>query len=307
MKNINKYRLYIINVLISSTAVSLFAFLQYNFIQKAEFNPNDYVIPIIVGAIFGTLITRINIILKKLAKEREVVIEKNKKIHSYVGMIVHDLKSPLTAIYSLIDLIDENPDRLNNEQKVYLNLMKQSSSSMLENISLILDNSMLESGIKPDHLEVGNPYYSIQSTIDKYIIEALYKNISIQRNIDKNMPLVEYDKSILDRILSNLISNAIKFSPSNTEVKIYTEVIDRQLNIVVNDEGLGMSEEEMKNVFQEFKRLSARPTGGEVSTGLGLFISKKLIDQLGGKIVAHSDGQNKGSTFRILLNIKSEL
>ncbi len=306
MKKVNGLQQYLIIILICASAVCLFAFFQYHFIQKTELNPYDYIIPVIVGAIFGALITRNRILLKELTIEREIVVEKNKKIHSYIGTIVHDLKSPLSAIYSLMDLFSEETASLNNDQKVYLNLMKQSSTSMLENISLILDNTRLESGLKPDHLEIGNPYYTIQSTIDKYIIEALNKSISIQRIIDKNLPHVEYDKSTLDRILSNLISNAIKYSPSNTQVKIYTEVFAHRLNIIVKDEGLGMSEEDLRNVFQEFRKLSARPTGAEVSTGLGLSIAKKLIDQLGGEIVAHSDGKNRGSAFKIKLNIKSD-
>jgi two-component system sensor histidine kinase/response regulator len=296
---------YIAAVGVSALVVCAFAFIQYSLIQKHNFILADYFIPIIVGSIFGVLIARIRILLKNLSIEREIVIEKNKKIHSYIGTIVHDLKSPLSAVHSLMDLFGEESDRLSDDQKTYLTFMKQSSTSMLENISLILDNTRLEAGVKPDHLEVGNPYFTIQSTIDKYLIEALNKSISIQRLIDKNLPLVEYDKNLLDRILSNLISNAIKYSPANTQVKIYSEVFAHRLNIVVKDQGLGMSEEDLKNVFQEFKKLSARPTGAESSTGLGLSIAKKLVDQLGGEIVARSDGKDKGSEFEIKLNIKS--
>jgi two-component system sensor histidine kinase/response regulator len=298
-------RKYLTTSAISALVVIGFAFLQYNFIQKAVFDPVDYLIPVIVGVIFGILIANNRILLKNLSIEREIIIEKNKKIHSYMGIIVHDLKSPLSAIYSLMDLFNEDIDRLSEVQKEYLTLMKQSSTSMLENIALILDNTRLEAGVKPDHLEVGNPYFTIQSTIDKYIIEAMNKSISIQRMIDKNLPLVEYDKNILDRILSNLISNAIKYSHPYTQIKIYTEVLSHRLNLVVKDEGLGMSEEDLKNLFQEFKKLSAQPTGAESSTGLGLSIARKLVDQLGGEIVAHSAGKNKGSEFEIKLNIKS--
>jgi signal transduction histidine kinase len=296
---------YLVTSLISALAVIIFAFLQYNFIQKSPFDIKDYFIPVIVGLVFGMLIAYNRILLKKLSIEREIVIEKNKKIHSYIGTIVHDLKSPLSAIYSLMDLFSEEVARLSDDQKEYLTLMKQSSSSMLENIALILDNTRLESGVKPDRLEVGNPYFTIQSTIDKYIIEAMNKSISIQRIIDKNLPLVEYDKHILDRILSNLISNAIKYSPPYTQVKIYTEVLAHRLNLIVKDEGLGMSEDDLKNLFQEFKMLSARPTGAESSTGLGLSITRKLVDQLGGEIVAYSEGKNKGSAFEIKLKIIS--
>lgn len=294
---------YIKTNLITSFIVVFFAFLQYEFLQKHVFNPVDYIIPIFVGILFGTLITRNRILVKKLAAEQELVLQKNKKIHSYIGTIVHDLKSPLSAISSLLDLFCEDCDTLDDEQKQFLALMKQSTSSMLENISLILDNTRLESGVKPDHLEVGNPYYTIQSTIDKYLVEAIGKSISIQRFIDKNLPNIEYDKNTLDRILSNLISNAIKYSQPNTQVKIYTELLADRLTLIVEDQGLGMSEEDLKKVFQEFTKLSAQPTGAESSTGLGLSIAKKLVEQLDGEILARSDGKNKGSAFEVKLRI----
>jgi two-component system, sensor histidine kinase and response regulator len=294
---------YLIINTISAITVVGFAFIQYNFIQKEVFNASHYLIPLFVGLIFGTLFTRIKILVKHLAFEKEQVLDKNKKIHSFTGTIVHDLKSPLSAIHSLLDLFCEDCENLSQDQKEYLTMMKQSSSSMLENIALILDNTRLEAGIKPDHFEIGNPYYTIQSTIDKYLIEAINKSISIQRIIDKNLPRVAYDKNTLDRILSNLISNAIKYSPQNTQVKVYTELLADRLKLTVKDEGLGMSENDLKDVFQEFKRLSARPTGNEGSTGLGLSIAKKLVDQLGGEISAYSEGKDKGTAFDVTLKI----
>ena len=139
-KNINRQYVgqYFLIMFSASVVVCGFAFMQYCAIQKVDFNPTDYLIPIIVGAIFGALIARIRILLKKLNIERELVIEKNMKIHSYVGTIVHDLKSPLSAIHSLMDLFSEESDNLSNDQKVYLTLMKQSSTSMIENIILYI-------------------------------------------------------------------------------------------------------------------------------------------------------------------------
>lgn len=291
-------------IAVSSLIVSIFAFIQYTIIQKEAFDLIDYIIPILVGCIFGALFTKNRILLQKLKEEKLQIQEKNKKIHSYIGTIVHDLKSPASAISGLVRLLDENNERYTEDQKTYLKFIRQSANSMLENIALLLDNSRIETGIKPDQLEVGNPYFTIQSTIDKYLIEALNKSISIQRLIDKNLPLVEYDKDLLDRILSNLISNAIKYSPAHTQVKIFSEVFAQRLVIVVKDEGLGMTEDDLKNVFKEFKKLSSRPTGSESSTGLGLSITKKLVKELGGEIIARSDGKNKGTEFEITLNIK---
>lgn len=304
---IDKIRLsksYAFNIFFFSILVCFCAFIEYQFVENETFSITQYIIPLIVGAFFGYLTTINRRLFYRLQDEKKEVQEKNKQIHSYIGTIVHDLKSPVAAISGLANLCIKTSKDLNEEQKMYLNFIQQSSNSMLENIAILLDNSRIESGNRINELEVGNPYFTIQSTIDKYLIEALNKSISIQRIIDKNLPLVAYDKDLLDRILSNLISNAIKYSPPNTQVKIFTEVLAERLSIKVKDEGLGMSEEDLGNAFQEFKKLSARPTGHESSTGLGLSITKKLIKELGGEIVARSDGKNKGTEFEFTLNIK---
>ena len=93
--------------------------------------------------------------------------------------------------------------------------------------------------------------------------------------------------------------------PPRTQVKIYNELLSDRLKIVVQDQGLGMTQEDIDNAFQEFKTLSARPTGVETSTGLGLSIVKQLVDQIGGDISVSSEGKNKGSTFELTLEIAS--
>lgn len=304
---INKIRLsksYAVNIILYAVLVCFCAFIEYQLVEKEPFSTKKYIIPMIVGIFFGYLTTINRRLFYRLQDEKREVQEKNKQIHSYIGTIVHDLKSPVAAISGLANLCIKTSKDLNEEQQMYLNFIKQSSNAMLENITTLLDNSRIESGNKLEHLEVGNPYFTIQSTIDKYLIEALNKSISIQRIIDKNLPLVAYDKDLLDRILSNLISNAIKYSPPNTQIKIFTEVLAERLAIKIKDEGLGMTEDDLGNVFQEYKKLSARPTGHESSTGLGLSITKKLIQELGGEIVARSEGKNKGTEFEFTLNIK---
>lgn len=285
--------------------VLAFAAVQYQIIQGVEFNLVNYLIPFIVGSIFGFLITRIKIFQHKYKAEKELVIEKNNQIYSYLGTIVHDLRSPVAAIYSLSELVLDEKAKLNPEQIEYITLINVSASSILENIALILDNTKLEKGMGPDHLENGNPYFTINSTIDKHLVLAIQKSISIQRLIDKNLPEVQYDKDILDRVLSNLISNAIKYSQQNTQIKIYSELIADRLELVVKDEGLGMTEEDVAHLFEEFRKLSARPTGGEGSSGLGLSVAMKLAKQIGGEILAESAGKNQGSTFRVGLKLSS--
>jgi len=304
MKNMqSSLRYYLIYMGSCVIVVIAFAAIQYQIIQGVEFSLMNYIIPFIVGSIFGYLITHIKLLQKKYKAEKDLVLEKNKQIHSYLGTIVHDLRSPVAAIFSLTEIVLDEKDKLDPEQREYIGLINVSASSILENISLILDNAKLEKGMGPDHLENGNPYFTINSTIDKHLVLAIQKSISIQRLIDKNLPEVQYDKDILDRVVSNLISNAIKYSPQNTQIKVYTELFADRLNLVVKDEGLGMTEEDLAHLFEEFKKLSARPTAGEASSGLGLSVAMKLVKQIGGEIYAESAGKNQGSTFRIGLKL----
>jgi signal transduction histidine kinase len=294
-------RRYVITIFICIIVVDLFACIQYHLIQNHPFILANYIIPTLVGAGFGFLIAQIKILQIKYHREKDQVSEKNKKIHMYVGTIVHDLKSPISAVYSIVELLELQKELKSEKSKKFLGLIKSSTESMLENIELILDNTKFESGRMQAHLEQGNPFFTINSTIDKHLILAINKSITIQRVIDRNIPNVEYDKQMLDRVLSNLISNSIKYSPAETQIKIFSELLSDQLNLVVEDQGLGLNKEDLENIFGEFVTLSSKPTGGEIATGLGLSVSKKLAEEMGGTIWAESAGKGKGSTFKIAL------
>lgn len=294
-------RRYAITIVACILIVNAFACIQYQLIQGQPFAIFNYIIPTLVGAGFGFLIAHNKILELKYQREKEQVIDKNRKIHMYVGTIVHDLKSPVAAIYSLVELLQVQEDLKSEKSQKFLSLVKSSSESVLENIQLVLDNTKFESGKMQAHLEQGNPFYTINSSIDKHLILAINKSITIQRIIDRNLPDVEYDKHMLDRVLSNLISNSIKYSPAQTQIKIFSELLSGSLNLVVEDQGQGLTEEDLDKLFGEFMTLSAKPTGGEVATGLGLSVSKKLVEEMGGTIWAESEGKGKGSTFKIAL------
>ncbi len=294
-------RRYAVTITLCILIVDAFAFIQYHVIQGITLNFSNFIIPTLVGIGFGFLIAHNKLLEKKYHREKDQVLEKNKKIHMYVGTIVHDLRSPISAVYSIVQLLEQQENLSSEKSKKFLELIKTSVESMLENIQLILDNTKLESGKMLTHLEQGNPFFTINSTIDKHLVLAFNKSITIQRIIDRNLPEVEYDKEMLDRVLSNLISNSIKYSPAKTQIKIFSELISDRLNLVVEDEGLGMTEDDLQNLFREFMPLSAKPTGGEVSTGLGLSVAKKLVEEMGGTIWAESEGKGKGSIFKVAL------
>ncbi|MGH7227200.1 MAG: sensor histidine kinase, partial [Gemmataceae bacterium] len=101
--------------------------------------------------------------------------------------------------------------------------------------------------------------------------------------------------------IDNLISNAIKYSPIGGRISVVVSHKDSNIAVRVTDEGAGLSPEDLGRLFGRFQRLSAKPTAGESSTGLGLSIVKRIVDMHGGEITADSDGPGKGSTFTITL------
>jgi signal transduction histidine kinase len=112
---------------------------------------------------------------------------------------------------------------------------------------------------------------------------------------------VEIDVDLMNDALENLLSNAIKFTPSGKNIWVGIQATQAYVKIYIKDEGLGIKSEEMMHLFAPFKRLSARPTGNESSTGLGLFIVKRIIELHQGELTAESSGINNGSTFTIQL------
>jgi len=109
------------------------------------------------------------------------------------------------------------------------------------------------------------------------------------------------DEFLIGEVFENLVGNAIKFSPGGTNVELVLDSDDAGVEFRVTDQGPGLTEEDKSRVFGRFAILSARPTGGEKSTGMGLYIVKKLVDMHGGSVSVRSEGPGKGATFTVKL------
>lgn len=261
----------------------------------------------IIGITVGIFMARIFNRQYEMAQKLEQDRKRLDAIHSYIGTVVHDLRSPAASINMVADFLEEELLEIPDFQKDLVATIKKSSTLMLERIGGILDNTRIEKGINVDHLTAGNPYHILVKIIENHKILALDKGIEIENLVSEELPNTSYDPEALESVFGNLISNSIKYSPRNTTIHVFHRTEKGKLTIYVKDEGLGMTEDDLKKVFGEFAKLSARPTAGEGSSGLGLSIVKKLVEQMGGTVKAESEGRNEGSTFSFTLKTTAKI
>lgn len=233
-------------------------------------------------------------------KQKNAELEKlNNEKSEFLGIAAHDLKNPLATVRWLTDLLKTGT--LPQEKSLdTLDKITQSVERMFRLVKNLLDVNAIEEASNEKQLEKVNVVFAAADAVAEYEEHAEKKNIVIQfRNTAKNAH-IRINNEILGQILDNLISNALKYSPRNGTIHILVENTLREdqemVRFSVIDEGEGISEDEQKKLFLKFTTLSAKPTGNEHSTGLGLFIVKKLTDAAGGHIECISQ-KGQGATF----------
>ncbi|MBN1426766.1 MAG: hybrid sensor histidine kinase/response regulator [Anaerolineae bacterium] len=232
--------------------------------------------------------------LENLLKDREEIL----------SILAHDLGNILAAMALKVDILKEYYASLTVEKiSKHLDVLKEAKDQMVLIITRLLDVAQIDD--KPIHVQLqpGFPGAIIAQVLEQYATLASEKHIALSYEGSKDDYQIQIDATLLGEVLSNLISNAIKYSLSNTSVTVRLFRDSQSVTIEVTDEGLGLSEEDHVRLFTKFARLSARPTGDEKSLGLGLYIAKKLVDAMGGTIRACSPGINQGSTFTVCLPV----
>lgn len=237
---------------------------------------------------------------RKLAETVASLKELNNEKNEIFGIVSHDLKNPLTAILGNVQMARmdiASPDDI----KIVLDNIERSGQRMFEMVTNLLDINRIESGKINLTFEIFNVVFILSQTVTNYVSRALEKEIRIIFDPPDTEIDVYADINALRQVFDNLISNAVKFTPPGKCVYVEIHENETQIQCRVRDEGQGLTQEDMKKLFKKFTRLSARPTGNEHSTGLGLSIVKKLVEAMQGSVWAESDGKDQGSTFIIEL------
>lgn len=244
---------------------------------------------------------KISELTKKLRQKNKDLDQKNRELQKFTGMIVHDLKNPLTVITGSVDFIKMRLESLGDPKSLsFADMIRDVAFSMRDSINEMLDVNRIQRGELNINLVFEKPARVIDKCLNELSLIAEKKSIEVNQD-PVELPEVHFDKKGLGEILHNLVGNAIKFSEPGKKVALGYEVSEKSVKILVKDEGPGMSDEDLRLAFRDFQKLSSRPTGGERSTGLGLAIVKKVAEAMGSEVGVDSPGKGEGSTFWLKL------
>ncbi|MCA0447786.1 MAG: response regulator [Bacteroidetes bacterium] len=233
---------------------------------------------------------------QELSTKNEQLREANELKTELLNIAAHDLKNPLQAITGYAEMLSiQNPgNELIAKRTGQISLAAQ---RMLHQVNELLVSATIDAGkleLKKEKLNLNS---TVESIVQDMIPSAESKNQIIKVALNGNK-IINADKGRFGESIENLIGNAIKYSEPGSTIIVSTETHDSGVRIKISDQGPGISSEDLKKIFGKFQRLSAKPTGGETSTGLGLSIVKQLIELHGGKVGVESK-LNEGSTFWI--------
>lgn len=233
------------------------------------------------------------------------LVELNDLKNKFLGMAVHDLRSPIGIIKGYVSLLqDELLGGLAIPQREALLTIEKHCEKMLVLINELLDISAIESG----RLTVGREKIELAAYLkgcfENYALLAKAKSMSLRTEIPGNLPEVLIDPNRIEQVIANLVTNAIKFSKPNSEIVLRAALLEKAVVVSVIDQGQGIPEDEIPQMFRHFSKTTIKPTGGETSTGLGLFIAKRIVEAHGGKIWVESQ-PGTGSTFSFTLPLEN--
>lgn len=238
--------------------------------------------------------------LRELEQSSEQMKELVQEKQQIIGIVSHDLKGPFNRIFALVHLMNLSTENLTKDQLDYLNKIHQISADGLSMVRNLLDNRMMEDVGFDLAREKINLATLLGSLIKNYQVLAEKKGIHFHFESPPQVILLS-DKVYLTRVFENLVSNALKFSRSGENVSVLISESAEKIFVSIQDEGPGITEADQSKLYQKLQRLSARPTGGESSTGLGLWIVKTIVDKMGGTIECKSV-EGSGTIFTVTLN-----
>jgi signal transduction histidine kinase len=241
----------------------------------------------------------------KLVEQKEKLSESKRKLEllqsqkeELFTMAVHDIKNPASAIRGYIELLNSYDLNATEQHDIMTSLVETSESivQMSQSMCTLITKNMPEPKFK---ITPGSLVNIIESVCVQNGSYAKSKKVRLENKGLKSLPEIKMDSEKIEEALDNLVNNAIKYAPPETRIEIHSMIREgnkKYIAVEVKDNGVGLSEEDLKKSFQKGIMLTPKPTGLEQSSGLGLWIVKKIIEEHDGRVYVNSK-EGVGSTF----------
>ena len=244
--------------------------------------------------------------LLKAYRDMELLTEKLKetaKVKSeFMASMSHELRTPLNSINGFSEILyDESFGELNAKQKKYVHNIYTSGKSLLLIINQILEMAVVEAGkmvLTISKINIKALLNEVLMVLDNMMVK---KNLHFKLTIPELLPVLEGDELKVKEVLFNLISNAVKYTPDNKNIGVNMEIIERNIVIEIWDEGIGIAPEDMEKIFEGFYRVDSSYTRTIEGTGLGLSLTRKIVELHGGVVSVESEGPGLGTSVKFTL------
>jgi signal transduction histidine kinase len=221
---------------------------------------------------------------------------------NFISMMSHDLKTPIARIQGMTDVILKDHQPLSSQQREAVDTIRHSGDDLLKFINAILNYGKIESQGVELHMQSRDVNSLLKDVIHKHEFLAKVKRIPIKFESEPLFP-IQVDPELMKQVFSNLIENAIKYSPEESQVHVHSEEINGRVVIRVQDSGPGIPEDEVNNIFMKFFRSKNAKSSPIKGSGLGLYLAKYFTELHQGRIFVEST-YGKGSTFTVELPLE---
>ncbi|HYH08899.1 MAG TPA: HAMP domain-containing sensor histidine kinase [Thermoanaerobaculia bacterium] len=249
-------------------------------------------------------LARLNNELVTAQRELARTVAELRRLNDYkdelLGMAAHDLRNPLNANAAFITFLLQDAATMNEDNLVLLRRLETNSRYMLRLVESVLDFSAIQSGhvrLQPEETPIDDLARSVVETM-RIIADA--RQVEVRYVATRELPSMRIDRVKMTQALQNLVSNAVQYSPAGAVVELRAHTIEGGVELEVEDRGPGIPAEELPDLFKPFTRLSTASVSRQRSVGLGLAITKRLIEAHGGTIEVKSE-VGKGSIFTVRL------